>query len=248
MALGQYLALVLAAQTDEFSELCKKIAESRKDLKSLVAEVRVDRTGKYEDSSGASKGRLWWKPGALLVEETDLQEPGAKPTRTLVRDSEAIVLIVKPRKAEIYPLERTFLPAALLRDGIGEGLRKDWEVKIAARPEQTKLPQELATKGGDKPKPRDVKLPGGRPRTGSATEGEEGRHLILELKPRREAIKEYVHVVRVHLHKDSLHVEKICVDDAMAYTVWRLSEWKALETVDDKVFELDLKNVKVERK
>ncbi|MBI2898673.1 MAG: hypothetical protein HYY17_00665 [Planctomycetes bacterium] len=242
-----FLGGVPQDKKDEFAELCRKIGESRKELKFLSAEVRVERTGKYEDASTSAKGKLWWKPGAVIMEETDLEQ-GARPVKTFVREGEAVVLRARPKKAEIYELARYFFAAALLRDGVTENLRKDWDVVIAARPEQTKLPDELHAKDGEKPKPRDAKVPGGRPRAGSQGEGEEGKHVILELRPLREPLKEFVQVVRVHLNKDTWHVEKVSVDDAMALTVYRFSDWKPLDQVEERLFEPDLAGVPVERK
>lgn len=239
MALGECLALILAL--DEYGELCKKIAEARKELKFLEAQLRVERTSKFEDSSISTKGRLLWRADAVYSEES---EP---LVRTLVKGGEATVLQSKPRRADIYPLDRYFFPATLLV--LHEDLRKEWDVAILARPDETKLPSELHVKDGDKPKPLDAKLPGNRPKGNvSPIEGEEGRYLIVELKPKSEALREYLTSVRLFLHKETLHVEKMIVDDSASYAVYRFSEWKKLDEVEERRFELDLNGVKTERK
>jgi hypothetical protein len=235
MALGQYLAVLTLLAQDEVGELFKKIEEARKDLKGMTADVRIESTGKYEDSSTSSSGRLTWKPGAALLEEKDL--------RTLVAGAEATVLQVKKKRAHVYDLARTFHPLALL-----DLRREEWEIAIALRPEQSKLPDELHVKGGEKPKAPDVKLPG-RPRSNGMgdIEAEEGKYVVLELKSKVEAIREFVASVKLFLHKDTLQVEKIIVDDAMNYSVYRLTGWKPLPEVDEKVFQLNLDGVKVTR-
>lgn len=259
MAFSQHLALAgllvagmsgprTPASPDEFTELCRRFEETRKEVKGLTAELRVDRTGKFEDASTSAKGRLWWKTGTLVAEETEQEEKGAKPVRTCIREGEAVVLRPRPRRAEIYKLDRYVFAVAFVRDGLYEQLRQDWDVAIAERPEQSKLPESLKTKDGEAPKPKDVKLPGGRPKTGSKADEEAGRYLVLELKPLKDPIREYVTFVRIYLNKDTLAIEKLAIDDTMNYSVYRFTDWKLLDPVDDRLFEFDLTGVPTDRK
>lgn len=235
MALGQYLALLIAL--DEVGELLKRIEEARKDIVGMTAEVRIEQTGKYEDSSASFQGKLTWRPGASIVEEKD--------RKTLVKDGEGTILLPKKKKAQVYDLKKYFVAWTLL-----DLDPEQWEIAIAAKPDQTKLPDELTTKDGEKPKTPDVKLPGGKPKPNAMgdVEAEEGKYIVLELKSKSEAIREIVTSVKLFLHKDTLRAEKIIVDDAMNYSVYRLSDWKVLEKVDEKAFVLDLEGVKIERK
>lgn len=230
----------LAGQEDEFSELCQKYEDAFRDIKGWEAEWAVERTSKYEDSAFSSRGRIWGKPGAVSTEEGE-----GKPIRTLIEGTQATRLVTKDRRAEICELDRYCFAAAFLRDGVTEKLRETWDLSIASRPEANPMP-ELRTKNPDeKPPTPEVVLPGGKPRANALTdvEAEEGKYFVLELRPKKEPLQAAVTSVRLSLHKDTGRIEKIAIDDAMEYAVYRVSGWKALEKVDEERFRLDLSNV-----
>jgi hypothetical protein len=131
---------------------------------------------------------------------------------------------------------------------VTERLAEEWDVVLAKNPE---LPKELHGKNPDeKPKPPDVKVPGGKPRGGGMgdVEAEEGKYLILELRPKKEPLKGFVESVRLHLRRDDYRIEKIAVDDATSFSLFRLTGWKALEKMEESLFRLDLTGVTKERK
>jgi hypothetical protein len=135
---------------------------------------------------------------------------------------------------------------------VTEKLKEAWDVTIAARPDETKLPDLHTKKEGDekpedKPKPPDAKLPGTRGANALVdVEAEEGKYVVLRLKPKKEPLKSYVQEIRLFVHKDTLRVEKVALETPMESIVIRFSNWKSPDAMDE--LTLDLSNAKVERK
>jgi len=241
MVVGEYLAaLILLVQADEFADLCKKYEEAFRDVPAWEADWIVERTAKFEDAGFSLRGRVWGKVGTVLTEES---EGGAKPIRIRIEGGQAIRVV--GRRAEIYDLERYCFAAAFLREGLVERLREDWDIGIATRPEESKLPELRTKEPGVKPKAPDVVLPGGKPRANALldVESEVGKYIVLDLKPKKESLKSAVENIRLFVHKDTYRIEKIAVDDPMEVAVYRISAWRRLEKVSEERFQMDISNL-----
>jgi hypothetical protein len=204
------------------------------------AELTIERFAKREDGVHLQSGTLSVRPGEALAFD-------APASRLRIRGAAALERRAGERVARRWDLSKpeNFQPLDLWRLDAAE-VRRQFRVLTDHPAETRELPPSVVSAEGTPVPPAAVK-PGASLAMADGVDRAEGCARVV-LVPNDPKLRERITSIRLSVDRASGLIRRIVVDSPTQILTLTLGDYRAVASLDDAVFDLDVSNLKVEER